>query len=55
MCQKEVLFWFQGRGRPYKGATPNVETDSKSLISGLSIEVSFITIFYLGAVQIPQN
>ena len=55
MFQKEVLFWFQGLGRPYKGVTPNFETDSKSLISGLSIEVSFITIFYLGAVQIPQN
>ena len=54
MIQKEVLFWFQGRGRPYKGFTPNVETDSKSLISGLSIEVSFITIFHLGAVQIPH-
>ena len=55
MFQKEVLFLFQGPGRPYKGVMPNVETDSKSLISGLSIEVSFITIFYLGAVQIPQN
>ena len=55
MFQKEVLFWFQGHGHPYMGATPNVETDSKSPISGLSIEVSFITIFHLGAVQIPQN
>ena len=47
MFQKEVLFWFQGRGRPYKGAMPNVETDSKSLMSGLSIEVSFVSEFQL--------
>ena len=42
MFLKIVLFWFQRRGRPYKGETPNVLTDSKSLILGLSIEVSFV-------------
>ena len=45
MFQKEVLFWFQGRGRPYKGATPNVATDIKFLILGLSIEVSVVSEF----------
>ena len=43
MFLKVVLFWFQGRGRPYKGGTPYVVTDSKSLILGLSNEVSFVS------------
>ena len=47
MFLKVVLFWFQGRGRPLKGATPNVTTESKSLILGLSNEVSFISEFQL--------
>jgi len=42
-----VLFWFQGRGCSYKGSTPNVATDSKSLILGLSNEVSFVSEFQL--------
>ena len=55
MFLKVVLFWFQGCGRSYEGATPYVATDSKSLILGLSVEVSFVSEFHLGAVQIPQN
>ena len=47
MFLKVVLFWFQGRGRPYKGETPNVLADSKSLILGLTIEVSFVSEFQL--------
>ena len=44
---KVVLFWFQGHVHSYKGATPNVATDSKSLIFGLSIEKSFVSEFQL--------
>ena len=43
----KVFFWFQGCGRSYKGATPNVATDSKSLILELSNEVSFVSEFQL--------
>ena len=43
MFLKVVIFWFQGRGRPYKGGTPYVATDSKLLILGLSNEVSFVS------------
>ena len=39
MFLKVVFFWFQGRGCPYKGTMPNVATNSKSLVSGLSNEV----------------
>ena len=47
MFLKVVFFWFQGRGRSYKGATPNVATDSKFLILELSNEVSFVSEFQL--------
>ena len=47
MFLKVVFFLFQGRGRPYKGANPYVTTESKSLILGLSNEVSFISDFQL--------
>ena len=47
MFLKVVIFWFQGRGRPYKGATPNVTTESKFLMLGLSNEVSFVSEFQL--------
>ena len=47
MVLKVVFFWFQGRGRSYKGAIPNVATDSKSLIFELSNQVSFVSEFQL--------
>ena len=52
---KVVLFWFQGCGCPYKGATPNVKTESKSLILGLSNEVSFVSEFQLKQGQNIEN
>ena len=55
MFLKVVLFWFQGRGRPYKGGTPYVATDSKPLILGLSNEVSFISELSLKGGQTTQN
>ena len=39
MFQKEVLFWFQGRGRNYKGGAPYVATDSKPLILGVQLGI----------------
>ena len=45
MFLKVVIFWFQGRGRSYKGATPNVAPDKISMILGLSIEVSIVSEF----------
>ena len=47
MQMKMMLFCFQGRGRPYKGATPNVATNSKSLVLELSNEISFVSEFQL--------
>ena len=47
MYLKVVLFWFQGRDHPHKDATSNVATDLKSLISGISKEVSFVSEFQL--------
>ena len=55
MFLKVVLFWFQGRGRPYKGGTPYVATDSKPLILGLSNEVSFVSELSLKGGQTTQN
>jgi hypothetical protein len=55
MFLKVVLFWFQGRGRPYKGGTPYGTTDSKSLILGLSNEVSFVSELSLKGGQTTQN
>ena len=39
----EVLFQFLGRGHPQNDATPNIFPDYKSLILGLSNEVSFVS------------
>ena len=47
MLLKVVLFWFQGRGRSSKGATPYVATDSKFLILELSNKVTFVSEFQL--------
>ena len=55
MFLKVVLFWFQGRGHPYKGGMPYVATDSKSLILGLSNEVSFVSELSLKGGQTTQN
>ena len=38
---KVVLFQLRGRGHPQNDATPNIFPDSKSLLLGLSNEVSF--------------
>ena len=40
---KEVLFQLRGCGHPQDDATPNLFTDSKSPILGLSNEVSFVS------------
>ena len=55
MFLKVVFFGFQGRGRSYKGATPNVATDSKSLILELSNEVSFVFEFQWEHAEKSQN
>ena len=55
MFLKVVLFWFQGRGLPYKGGMPYVATDSKSLILGLSNEVSFVSELSLKSGQTTKN
>ena len=55
MFFKVVLVWFQGRGCSYKGATPNVATDSKSLILELSNELSFVSEFQLKQGQNIEN
>ena len=39
---KIVLFQLRGRGHPQNDAMPNIFHDSKSLLLGLSNEVSFI-------------
>ena len=41
-----VLFQLRGRGHPQNDAPPNIFPDSKSLILGLSNEVSFISEIY---------
>ena len=40
---KVVLFQLRGRGHPQNDATPNIFPDSKSLLLGLSNEVSFVS------------
>ena len=55
MLLKVVLFWFQGRGRSYKGGTPNIAIDSKPLILGLFNEVSFVSELSLKGGQATQN
>ena len=46
---KVVLFQLRGRGHPQNDATPNIFPDSKSLLLGLSNEVSFVSeIFWKG-------
>ena len=41
---KVVLFQLRGRGHPQNDATPNIFPDSKSLLLGLSNEVSFLSV-----------
>ena len=38
-----VLFQLRGRGHPQNDAMPNIFPDSKSLLLGLSNEVSFLS------------
>ena len=40
---KVVLFQLKGCGHPQNDATPNIFPDSKSLLLGLSNEVSFVS------------
>ena len=40
---KVVLFQLRGCGHPQNDATPNIFPDSKSLLLGLSNEVSFVS------------
>ena len=40
---KVVLFQLRGRGHPQNDARPNIFPDSKSLLLGLSNEVSFVS------------
>ena len=40
---KVVLFQLRGRGQPQNDAMPNIFPDSKSLLLGLSNEVSFVS------------
>ena len=40
---KVVLFQLRGRGHPQNDASPNIFPDSKSLLLGLSNEVSFVS------------
>ena len=39
---KVVLFQLRGCGHPQNDATPNIFPDSKSLLLGISNEVSFV-------------
>ena len=43
---KVMLFQLRGRGHPQNDATPNIFPDSKSLLLGLSNEVSFVPKIY---------
>ena len=43
---KVVLFQLRGHGHPHNDATPNIFPDSKSLLLGLSNEVSFVSEIY---------
>ena len=43
---KVVLFQLRGRGHPQNDAMPNIFPDSKSLLLGLSNEVSFVSEIY---------
>ena len=43
---KVVLFQLRGQGHPQNDATPNIFPDSKSLLLGLSNEVSFVSEIY---------
>ena len=40
---KVVLFQLRGRGQPQNDAMPNIFPDYKSLLLGLSNEVSFVS------------
>ena len=40
---KVVIFQLRGHGHPQNDATPNIFPDSKSLLLGLSNEVSFVS------------
>ena len=43
---KVVLFQLRGRGHPQNDTTPNIFTDSKSLLLGLSNEASLVSEIY---------
>ena len=43
---KVVLFQLRGCGHPQNDAMPNIFPDSKSLLLGLSNEVSFVSEIY---------
>ena len=43
---KVVLFQLRGCGHPQNDAMPNIFPDSKSLLLGLSKEVSFVSVFF---------
>ena len=43
---KMVFFQLRGLGHPQNDATPNIFPDSKSLLLGLSNEVSFVSEIY---------
>ena len=43
---KVVLFQLRGRGHPQNDALPNIFPDSKSLLLGLSNEMSFVSEIY---------
>ena len=52
---KVVLFQLRGRGHPQNDATPNIFSDSKSLLLGLSNEVSFVSkLFFAKVVKIEK-
>ena len=55
MVLKVVLFLIPRVWQPNWDAVPNFKPNSKSILDGLSNEVSFVSEFHLGAVQIPQN
>ena len=48
---KEVLFQLRGHGHPQDDNTPNFFRDSKSSISGISNEVSFVFKLFLDGRQ----
>ena len=52
---KVVLFQLRGRGHPQNDATPSFFLNSKSPISGLSNDISFVSYFLLEGGLNEQN